>query len=96
MAAAMLSHDQLLPPSAAGTQRPGNRRFNSARKLLPARLPKPKLPSRISVPSFPGSGRAHFQSPTDPEEAKAQLLGMLTVRVFAARNLEAKDKNGKR
>jgi hypothetical protein len=59
-------------------------------------LPKPRLPSRLLVPSFPGSGRAQFLSPTDPEEARAQTVGMLAVRVYAARNLEAKDKNGKR
>lgn len=93
----MSSSSLLVAPDASPPQaRPPTKRLASARRLLPQRIPKPKLPSRLLVPSFPGSGRAHFLSPTDPEEMKAQTLGMIAVRVYAARNLEAKDKNGKR
>ena len=52
-----------------------------------------KGPSKLRIPKLnlrKGSGRA-----AAPQDPSAEPLGLLCVRVIAARNLEAKDRNGK-
>ena len=78
-----------------GLTRPGNGTGEGRPKAIRtlSRLrPKLTIPSRLSVPSFGGSGRTSVGSPIDP--SKTPALGVLRVQVLAARNLAAKDRNG--
>ena len=58
---------------------------------------RPKLPQRLS--GIPHSLKLNLRKGSNrtgvPTEAEAELLGLLCVRVIAARNLASKDRNGK-